>query len=110
MSFKRKTIRGSAGQLQAELNRLLSAGALHEVWNMGVTTDPDDIELNLELNQHPTPSQSNNMKYLVISADSSRIDAIENDLRKQNKYMSTEHRKPLHNDKQRSVAIIVRAI
>lgn len=110
MSFERRTIRGSAGQLQAELNRLLSAGLLHEVWNMGVTNDPEDIELNLELNRHPTPAESNKIRYLVIAADTGKIDAIENDLRQQNKYMSTEHRKPLHNDKQRSVAIIVRAI
>ena len=109
MSFKRKTIRGSAGALQQELNRLLAAGLLHEVWNLGTTSDPDDIELNLELNTVASPPTSIGMQYMVLSAYSTRIDQIENELRAQKKYMSTPLRMPLQGDKERSVALIIKA-
>lgn len=108
MAFTRKTIRGSATALQAELNRLSDIGLLHEVWNLGTTADPEDIELNLELRKVASPS-AGNFTYMVVSAYSARIDAIENELREQKKYLSTEHRMPLQGDKQRSVAIITRA-
>jgi hypothetical protein len=105
--YYRKTIRGSASALETELNRLLDAGALHEVWNLGVTADPEDIELNLELNRVLSPPTGpSTMRYMLLSTSSMRIDAIENDLRNQNKYISTAHRAPLHNDKERSVAVI----
>jgi hypothetical protein len=105
--YYRKTIRGSASALENELNRLLDAGALHEVWNLGVTANPDDIELNLELNRVLSPPTGPSaMRYMLLSTSSMRIDAIENDLRNQNKYISTAHRAPLHNDKERSVAVI----
>jgi hypothetical protein len=108
--YYRKTIRGSASALENELNRLLDAGALHEVWNLGVTANPDDIELNLELNRVLSPpAGTSTMRYMVVSTYSMRIDAIENDLRNQNKYITTAHRAPLHNDKERSVAIITLA-
>lgn len=107
MAYTRKTIRGTASALENELNRLLLAGALHEVWNLGVTADPDDIELNLELHRVANPlTDGGNMRYMVLSTYSMRIDSIENELRASHKYLSTEHRMPLHKDKERSVAVI----
>jgi hypothetical protein len=106
-AYTRKTIRGSASALQNELNKLANSGALHEVWNLGTTADPEDIELNLELNKVVNPpAGGSNITWLVISSQSTRIDNIENELRATHKYISTEHRMPLHNEKERSVAVI----
>jgi hypothetical protein len=49
------------------------------------------------------------MQYLVVSAYSMRIDQIENELRQHKKYMSTPLRMPLQGDKERSVALIIKA-
>lgn len=105
MTFKRQTIRGTAQALERQLNALSKSGALHEVWNLGVTDNPEDIELNLEINQHPTPNDGN-LIYRVISGYTTRIDDFENAMRLQKKYIATAHRKPLHGDKERAVAII----
>ena len=106
--FHRTTIRGTAQQLERQLNKLARSCALHEIWNMGVTSDPEDIELNLELNRNPQPTDGN-MVYVVVSGYSAKIDALENELRQQKKYIATAHRAPLHGDKERAVAIIQKA-
>lgn len=107
MSFTRERIRGTATALEAELNRLLTQGWLHEVWHLGVTADPEDIEIGVELRKVPTPGD--NMRYEVISGYTAKITAREQELREQFKYMATAFSQPLHGDKERGVAIIQRA-
>jgi hypothetical protein len=108
MAFYRKTIRGTASGLERQLNQLAKAGKLHEVWNLGVTDNPEDIELNLELIKNGTPT-AGNLIYIVVSGYTTKIDQLENELREQKKYISTAHRKPLHNDKEKGVAVILKS-
>lgn len=108
MNFIRKRIRGTASRLESELNTLLHSGLLHEVWHLGVTDNPEDIEVGIELRKAATPT-GNNMLYEVISGYTAKITAREEELRNQHKYLATAFSQPLHGDKERGVAIIQRA-
>lgn len=107
-TFTRQRIRGTASQLEKELNRLQCAGKLHEVWTLEVNANPEDIQLGIELYKVSNPA-GDNLIYEVISGYTAKITQREEDLRTQQKYLATDFCVPINGDAERSVAIIQKA-
>jgi Flp pilus assembly protein TadD len=106
--YTRKRIRGTAGMLEKELNRLQQLGALHEVWTLEVNRNPEDIQIGIEIKKVPSAT-GDNLQYEVISGYTAKITDREHQLRKEFKYLATAHCMPINGDLERSVAIIQKA-